>query len=148
ERSTREAERARARLLREAKAMARVSHPNVVSVHEAGTFEDRVYIVMDFIDGTTLTEWLTDRERTRDEILAVFRAAARGLIAAHDAGLVHRDFKPGNVLVARDGTVKVTDFGLARELGWAQRDGREMNEASSAHDTATVRVDATLTVTG
>ena len=109
--------RAQARLLREAKAMARLSHPNVVAVHDVGAFGARVFVAMEFIDGGTLKDWLGGATRTRAEILAVFGDAARGLAAAHAAGLVHRDFKPGNVMIAHDGAVRVMDFGLARELG-------------------------------
>jgi predicted Ser/Thr protein kinase len=109
-----------ARLLREAKAMAKVSHPNVVAVHDAGTFGERVFVAMEFVDGATLRQWLTERPRARDEILAVFIKAARGLMAAHAAGLVHRDFKPGNVMLGRGGDVRVCDFGLARQLSEAR----------------------------
>jgi tetratricopeptide (TPR) repeat protein len=104
----------RQRLLGEAKAMAKVSHPNVVHVYEAGTFEDEVFVAMEYVEGETLTHWLRRDPRSVAAVLAVFREAGRGLAAAHRAGIVHRDFKPDNVLVGRDGTVKVTDFGLAR----------------------------------
>jgi tetratricopeptide (TPR) repeat protein len=100
-----------ARLLREAQAMARVVHPNVVTVHEAGRFHDQVYIAMERVAGGTLREWLA-APRTWRETVAAFLQAGRGLAAAHDAGLVHRDFKPENVLVGDDGRVRVTDFGL------------------------------------
>jgi tetratricopeptide (TPR) repeat protein/predicted Ser/Thr protein kinase len=105
------------RLLREAKAIAKLSHPNVVTVHDAGTFAERVFVAMEFVDGATLKEWLRERTRPRAEILRVFKDAARGLAAAHAAGLVHRDFKPGNVMVGRDGRVLVMDFGLVRQIG-------------------------------
>ena len=104
----------RARLLREARAIARLSHPNVISVHDAGTVGDRVYIAMAFIDGETVDAWLRARARSWREILDVFVAAGRGLAAAHAAGIVHRDFKPQNVMIGRDGSVRVMDFGLAR----------------------------------
>ena len=122
--------RAEARLLREAQAIAKVSHPNVVTVHDAGTFGARVFIAMEFIDGGTLKDWLAGATRTRAEILAVFADAARGLAAAHAAGLVHRDFKPLNVMVAGEGTVRVTDFGLVRQLG--QTDPGEESAAPAA----------------
>jgi len=105
---------ATARLLREAQAMAKVLHPNVVSVHDVGTWEGRVFLAMELIDGTTLREWLKQQRRTRREVLALFRAAGQGLSAAHAAGLVHRDFKPDNVLVDKKDRARVTDFGLVR----------------------------------
>jgi hypothetical protein len=105
-----------ARLVREGQALARVSHPNVIQVYEVGREADgRIYIAMERIVGATLAAWL-ERPRARREILQVFAAAARGLSAAHAAGLVHRDFKPENVMVGDDGRVCVLDFGLAREL--------------------------------
>jgi eukaryotic-like serine/threonine-protein kinase len=108
--------RSQVRLLREAKAIARLSHPNVVVVHDAGTFHERVFLAMEFVDGQTLKEWLAETPRSRREILAHFASAAGGLAAAHAAGLVHRDFKPHNVMVGKDGSVRVMDFGLAREI--------------------------------
>jgi tetratricopeptide (TPR) repeat protein len=117
------AARSRARLLREAKAIAKLQHPNVIVVHDAGTFEDRVFVAMEFVDGQTLKEWVAEAPRTRREILEVFGAAARGLAAAHAAGLVHRDFKPHNVMVGRDGSVRVMDFGLARQMAADAADG-------------------------
>ncbi len=103
------------RLLREAQAMASLAHPNVVTVFDVGTVDDRVFIAMEYLDAVTAGEWLKD-DRSREEVLQVFQAAGRGLAAAHRTGLVHRDFKLDNVLVSRDGRVKVMDFGLARPL--------------------------------
>ncbi|MBK7078272.1 MAG: serine/threonine protein kinase [Myxococcales bacterium] len=100
------------RLIREAKAMARLSHPNVVPVFDAGTCAGGVFIAMELVDGTTLGRWRKAEPRAWSTILARYRDAGRGLAAAHAVGLVHRDFKPDNVLVARTGEVKVTDFGL------------------------------------
>ena len=105
--------RSKQRLLREARAMARVSHPNVITVHEVGTMGTDVFVAMEFIDGGTLAHWLDERERSWSEIVETWLAAGRGLAAAHAAGLVHRDFKPANVLVSRDGRILVTDFGIA-----------------------------------
>jgi len=102
------------RLLREAQAMARLQHPNVVAVYQVGTFEGHLYLVMEFVDGVDLNGWLAEKRRTSSEVLEVFRAAGRGLAAAHAAGIIHRDFKPGNVLVDRQDRARVTDFGLAR----------------------------------
>jgi len=107
----------RARTLREAQAIARLSHSNVVVVYDVGTFEDQVFIAMEFVDGATVTYWLQAQKRTWQEIVRVFMAAGRGLQAAHDKELVHRDFKPDNVMVGRDGQVRVMDFGLARQVG-------------------------------
>jgi len=104
--------RARARLLREARAMARLSHPNIVGIHDVGTVGDRVYVVMEYVEGPTLREWRTAKRRKVEEILEVFRGAGRGLLAAHGEGFVHRDFKPTNLLIAPDGRPQVTDFGL------------------------------------
>ena len=103
------------RLLREARAMARLAHPNVVTVHEVGTAAGRDYVAMELIQGDTLADWLAATARPPTAIVDAFLAAGRGLAAAHAAGMVHRDFKPHNVLRGRDGRIVVTDFGLARE---------------------------------
>jgi len=105
-----------ARLMREAQALARLSHPNVVQVHEAGTHGDAVYMAMELVEGHTLTEWSALEEHDWSSTLDVLLQAGRGLEAAHAAGIVHRDFKPDNVLVGADGRVRVLDFGLARNL--------------------------------
>jgi len=108
---------ARNRLRREAQAIAQLSHPNVVSVYDVGTTDDGdLYIAMEFVEGDTLTTWLKKYPRTWREIVDVFVQAARGLASAHGVGLLHRDFKPDNVLVGGDGRVRVTDFGLARSV--------------------------------
>lgn len=118
-------------LLREAQAMARLSHPNVVTVHDVGTYSVEeserggLFVVMEFIEGETLHDWLGSVRRPWPEILEVFLAAGRGLAAAHAIGLVHRDFKPGNVLLGRDGSVRVADFGLARSSDAGARDPDE-----------------------
>ena len=103
-----------ARLLREAQAMARVSHPNVIAIHDVGSFGNQVFMAMDLVDGSTLSHWVKEPSRTWQEIARAMLDAGKGLAAAHAVGLVHRDFKPQNVLVGRDGRVFVTDFGLAR----------------------------------
>src|SRR5262245_11593586 len=108
---------ARTRLRREAQAIAQLSHPNVVGVYDVGnTDEGDLYIAMEFVEGDTLTSWLKKYPRTWREIVDVFVQAARGLLAPHPSGLLHRDFKPDNVLVGGDGRVRVTDFGLARSV--------------------------------
>jgi eukaryotic-like serine/threonine-protein kinase len=106
----------RQRTLREAQAIARLAHPNVVVVYDVGTFREQVFIAMEFVDGHTANYWSQAQPRTWQEVLKVYIAAGRGLEAAHEKGLVHRDFKPENVMVARDGEVRVMDFGLAREI--------------------------------
>jgi serine/threonine protein kinase/tetratricopeptide (TPR) repeat protein len=103
------------RLLREAQAIARLSHPNVVVVYDVGTFRESVFIAMEFVEGHTLGYWLQAQTRRWREVLDVYVAAGRGLVAAHAAGLVHRDFKPDNVMITKSGQVRVMDFGLARE---------------------------------
>ena len=105
---------ARSRMIREAQAIAKVSHPNVIVVYEVSTFDRRVFIAMEFVEGHTLGYWLLAASRTTAQILEAFGAAGRGLAAAHEKGLVHRDFKPDNAMVAASGQVRVMDFGLAR----------------------------------
>jgi ABC-type branched-subunit amino acid transport system substrate-binding protein len=118
-----------ARLLREAKAMARLSYPEVIGIHDVGHYGDQLFIAMELVDGGTLRDWLTAAPRTWKEVLSVFLRAGRGLAQAHAAGIIHRDFKPDNVLVGKDGRVRVTDFGLAR----TQRgeDGPESSQTPS-----------------
>ncbi len=108
-----------ARLVREAQAMAQLSHPNVVSVFDVGLLGNQVFLAMEYVDGRTLTRWVDETPRHWRETLALFQEAGRGLLAAHQAGLMHRDFKPDNVLIGRDGRVRVTDFGLARTTSTA-----------------------------
>jgi eukaryotic-like serine/threonine-protein kinase len=105
---------ARARFLREAQALARLSHPNVIAVYDVGGDEDRTFIAMEYIAGHTLADWIAMARPAWRQIVAVLVKAGRGLAAAHAADLIHRDFKPANLLVGADGRVVVTDFGLAR----------------------------------
>ncbi|MCA9638275.1 MAG: serine/threonine protein kinase, partial [Myxococcales bacterium] len=104
----------RRRLLREARTLARLSHPNVVAIHDVGEREGSVWLAMEFVEGVTLSAWLRAERRTWRAALEVMEAAGRGLAAAHAAGLLHRDFKPDNVMVGNDGRVRVMDLGLAR----------------------------------
>lgn len=109
----------RQRVLREAQAMARVSHPNVVHIYEVGELGSQVFMAMEYVDGTTLADWQERRPGNWREVLAMYCQAGRGLLAAHQTGLVHRDFKPENVLVDKPGMARVADFGLARMQGEA-----------------------------
>jgi tetratricopeptide (TPR) repeat protein len=105
-------EDAQRQLLREAQTLARLAHPNVVSVHDIGEIEEHVFVAMELVKGGTLAQWLA-AERSLPEVLGVFVQAGRGLAAAHALGIVHRDSKPDNVLVGDDGRVRVVDFGIA-----------------------------------
>ncbi|MBI4509406.1 MAG: serine/threonine protein kinase [Deltaproteobacteria bacterium] len=122
----------RARLIREAQALAQLSHPNVIAVYDVGTFGDDVFVAMELVKGPSLNAWLKSSPPLR-EVLDKFIAAGRGLRAAHRAGLMHRDFKPSNVIVGEDGRVRVLDFGLARPLAArvGKRDDASHGEASS-----------------
>ncbi|MEZ4382794.1 MAG: protein kinase [Nannocystaceae bacterium] len=105
----------RARILREAQAVARISHPNIIHVYEVGELETgQVFMAMEFVEGVTLDEWVHRKERSWREVLAVYLQAAQGLAAAHEAGLIHRDVKPENILINSRGRVIILDFGLAR----------------------------------
>jgi len=114
----------RARLIREAQVLAKLSHPNVVTVYEVGEWQGHVFVAMELIDGDSLRAWLRGRTRSRSEILGMFVQAGRGLAAAHKAGIIHRDFKPSNVIVGTDGRVRVLDFGIALAPSSARADAR------------------------
>ena len=120
-------------LLAEARAMARLSHRNVVAIHDAGTEHGRVYLCMELVVGTTLREWLTDRSRSPREIIAMFAEAGAGLAYIHGERLVHLDFKPDNVLVARGGRPAVTDFGVAAMIGRGSIGGTPRYMAPEQH---------------
>jgi eukaryotic-like serine/threonine-protein kinase len=131
----RERKHTRSRLLQEAQALAKLAHPNVITVYDVGTLGERVFVAMELVEGTTLKGWIDEKKRKWDEILSVFIPAGRGLSAAHAANLVHRDFKPDNVLIGLDGRVRVMDFGLARPVRTEHETGSSLDEpARSASD--------------
>jgi len=105
-----DSEEGQQRLLREATAMARLSHPNVVTAHDVGRWAHGVFVAMELVEGRTLRRWLEERPRSWREVRDVFLPAGEGLRAIHEAGLVHRDFKPGNVLIDGRGRVRVADL--------------------------------------
>jgi tetratricopeptide (TPR) repeat protein len=139
----------RSRLFREAQAIAKLQHPNVVVVYDVGTFGQSVFIAMEFVEGRTVSGWLHAGARTRREIMDVYLAAGRGLAAAHAAGLVHRDFKPDNVMVTNDGQVRVMDFGLARQVAEAAGEAiaaRKILEAAVADAPGGAAIDPEATL--
>ena len=115
-----------ARLEQEARLLAGLSHPNVLTVHDVGRWGDRVYLAAEFIQGMTLREWVINEEPSWQQILEIYIQAGQGLAAAHEAGLVHRDIKPDNILIGEDGRVRVTDFGLARDTSLERVLGPEL----------------------
>ena len=133
----------RARLVREARSAAQLQHPNVVTVHEVGEHAGTPFLAMELVDGVTLGAWLRERSRSWREIVGVVAQAGRGLIAAHERGLVHRDFKPDNVLVDRSGRARVADFGLARA-----GDAPPGDSGGIAHDVRLARMTATGSLAG
>ncbi len=132
-----------ARLLREAQALAKLSHPNVITIFEVASKGDRVALVMEYIDGPTLTAWLGDGERDWREVVAMFAQAGQGLAAAHAAGFVHRDFKPDNVIIG-DGRARVTDFGLVSTGAETIDDGARSGRASSSQPVAAFTYEGSL----
>ncbi len=120
-----------ARLLREAQTLARLSHPNVVTVFDVGRWEGQRFIALEFVDGGSVREWLAAQSRGVKDVVSIFIQAGRGLSAAHQAGVVHRDFKPDNVLVRSDGRAQVTDFGLASESAGRVGDGPALEPGAS-----------------
>jgi len=124
--------RNQARMQREARAMAKLSHPNVVQVYEVGRFESQVFVAMEFVQGRTLGVWLRAQTRTWLEIVGVLVQAGRGLQAAHEAGVIHADFKPDNVLIDAEDRVRVVDFGLSRRADPASASLRAAVSTSTA----------------
>ncbi len=153
----RHGEVARARLRREARTLAQLEHPHVVAVHDVGEAEGQLYLAMAYVAGPTLKGWLAAHPRPWREVLPVFIEAARGLAAAHAAGLVHRDFKPDNVLIDEGGHARVVDFGLARAVQAAEagegthtdpEDGGATPEGAASAATGEADLQQTLTRTG
>jgi len=139
----REGDKAQAqqRLLREAQSVAQLQHPNVVALHQVGIHDGQVYLVMEFVDGGTLRQWGDAQPRPWHEVVNAYRQAGAGLAAAHAAGLIHRDFKPDNVLIGKDGRVRVSDFGLVGAPGSSE-------QTSQTIDSVDVRLTQTGAVLG
>ncbi|MCR9162709.1 MAG: protein kinase domain-containing protein [Nannocystaceae bacterium] len=129
------------RFRREARALAKLSHPNVVTIHEVGQHHDRDFIAMELVGGKTLRDWMGGENPDWRSVIEVFVQAGRGLEAAHRAGLIHRDFKPANCILGSDGRVRVLDFGLARGLANPDSEATESSPSAGL-------LDATLTATG
>ena len=136
------------RLLREAQAMARLSHPNVAVVYEVGSFEGHVFLAMELVDGMDLRSWLAASPRSFAQILDAFRAAGRGLATAHAAGIIHRDFKPENVLVDRHDRPRVADFGLSRAPGDPADEPEGSTDGATTPLSAPSHLSTPLTATG
>ena len=111
------AEKRRGRFMREAQLLASLSHPNVLTVHDVGGADRELYVVMELVDGAPISRWLSETRPGWRAIIDVYLQAGRGLVAAHQLGIVHRDIKPDNILVAQSGRVLVGDFGLAGLAG-------------------------------
>lgn len=141
-----ESEEARRRMLREAQAMAKLSHPNVVPVFEVGEHEGQLFVAMEFVRGRPLNEWREADAPGWREILAKYVQAGQGLDAAHAAGIVHRDFKPGNAVIGDDGRVRVLDFGLARrgEAAGEEDDPPTPTDRAGAFDTPLTQTGAVM----
>ena len=138
---------ARERLLREARALARLAHPNVVPIHDVGVIDGQVFLVMEYVPGEDLASWVVSGERSWEDIVATYRSAGAGLAAAHAAGMIHRDFKPANVRIGRDGRVRVLDFGLARARDVSVRDAKASDARAEPVAPAPCEVPAERSVT-
>ncbi|MCR9160145.1 MAG: protein kinase domain-containing protein [Nannocystaceae bacterium] len=142
-----EANRARGRLVREARAMAKLAHPNVIHVYDVGAVDDGVFIAMELVDGDPLSKWVERETPSWRDTLRCYLDAGEGLAAAHEAGIVHRDFKPENVLLGSDGRVRVGDFGLAGGPGseTGRHDLPAGDSGKASVDDATVSTSLTRT---
>jgi serine/threonine protein kinase len=125
-----------ARLRREAQAASALNHPNIVTIYDFGTARGGPYVVMEYVEGETLDEWGRAATRSPLEVLGLLRQATRAMARAHEAGLVHRDLKPKNLMVRRDGLLKILDFGLARSLGPDAASGTALTAAGRILGTA------------
>jgi eukaryotic-like serine/threonine-protein kinase len=134
---------ARSRLLREAQALAQLAHPHVITLHDVGTLDGEIFLTMEFLEGGTLGDWLAAEPRSWRAVTELLRQAGEGLAAAHEKGLIHRDFKPDNVLVGAGSRARVTDFGLARGTG-----ERELHGPSGGAPRIEAEAEARLTATG
>ena len=130
-RSDRVSDGTRERILREARAMAKLSHPNVAAIYEVGEAQGRLFIAMERVEGVTLDQWVRDEERSWREILDAYLQAGEALAAAHAADLVHRDFKPQNAMMGVDGRVRVLDFGLVSD---AREDAATLDGVDDTED--------------
>jgi eukaryotic-like serine/threonine-protein kinase len=137
------------RLVREAQALAQLSHPNVVTVYEVGVHDESVFLAMEYIDGQTLDQLMAARRHGWREVVGLFVQAGRGLVAMHRCQIVHRDIKPSNLLVDRTGQVRLTDFGLARHVDSARsRDHLSRSGARSSPTAANLASLGALTAVG
>ena len=139
---------AQQRLLREAQALARLNHPNVVAVHDIGLSDGQVFIAMELVQGQDLQRWLNDGAPAWQRVVEIFFQAGEGLAAAHRAGLLHRDFKPANVLLGNDGRVRVVDFGLARPVSQPEPETDELEVPVDPGSGSGSALDRRLTLPG
>jgi serine/threonine protein kinase/Tfp pilus assembly protein PilF len=128
-----EGDEARHRFRREVSALSALSHPHIVTVHEAGTFDGRDFLVTEYVDGGTLNTWLRSEKRTWRQVVELLVGVADALATAHDAGILHRDIKPDNILVTKNGYAKLADFGLAKLTDSTGNDTRTVSASPTRH---------------